>query len=322
MDLACSESEEAARRAVADRLDACCPTSRVRAAEPMGFDQNLLTDLDVFPYDGSVTELAVACEEVGKRLAPAPIIEVAVTRRLLRAVATVPTNLPASALPTLALCPAVSGLARLVPAGAVATHVVALHDERLVLVAIERRQSPPPNLGSMPIADISLDGANVVELAIGPSARALHARAVDEWRVLTAAALVGLARGAFDLAVERVQKREQFGVPIGTFQVVQHRLADLATELDGAQLLCWEAAWTSEEGAERTGVLAAMALAFAAATASTVATESLHLHGGLGFTLDCDIQLYFRRAKAWPLLLDDPELELARLGALLYGTAS
>src|SRR5438552_1609687 len=85
------------------------------------------------------------------------------------------------------------------------------------------------------------------------------ARALDAWRGLTGALLVGLADGALDLAVAHVSQREQFGVPIGSFQSVQHRLADLATERDGARLLVWEAAWAADAERARASALAALA---------------------------------------------------------------
>jgi alkylation response protein AidB-like acyl-CoA dehydrogenase len=212
-----------------------------------------------------------------------------------------------------------------VPAGAVADEVVVLDGDGLRLVALtDDARRPVANLGSSPLAVCwfetegeRVDGGRV--LASGAAARAEHARAVDEWRVLTAAALVGLAQGALDLAVAHVCTRQQFGVPIGSFQAVQHRLADLVTDLDGARLLVWEAAWAADADSQRAAELAAMAFVWAASTATRVATESLHFHGGYGFTLEHDIQLFFRRAKAWPLALDDPDRELQRLGDLLYG---
>jgi len=321
MDLAHDDAEDAAHEAVAAALAAHCPLERVRKAEPLGFDADLWARLDpVTAPLFRLTELAVAAEETGRRIAPVPFVEVSVARRLLGGLDV--ADLP---LPTLAVRPVEAGLARLVPAGAVASHVVALAGDRLVLVTAPDTAYglAPPTLGAAPLADhVVGDAVGDVVLATGPDAVARHTRAVDEWRVLTANLLVGIATGAFDLAVERVRTREQFGVPIGTFQAVQHRLADLATEIDGARLLAWESAWASDDGDSRAGVLAAMAFVNAADVAGRVATEALHLHGGLGYTVAGDVQLFFRRAKAIPLVLGDPERELARLGDLLYGPSA
>jgi alkylation response protein AidB-like acyl-CoA dehydrogenase len=134
----------------------------------------------------------------------------------------------------------------------------------------------------------------------------------------SSASRLGLARRQLDLTVAYVKERRQFGVPVGSFQAVQHRLADVATDLDGARLLVRKAAWAAQGGEPEAAVLAAMAFVWAAGTAHRVATESLHFHGGYGYTLDHDIQLFFRRATAWPLVLGDPDRELGRLGDLLY----
>ena len=130
---------------------------------------------------------------------------------------------------------------------------------------------------------------------------------------------VALSRvGAF-LVVEYVRGREQFGVPIGSFQSVQHRLADLATERDGARLLVWEAAWAADAERARASTLAAMAFWWSARTAEAVTTDALHFHGGYGFTLAQDIQLYFRRAKAWPLALGDLDRQLLTVAGRCFG---
>jgi alkylation response protein AidB-like acyl-CoA dehydrogenase len=137
---------------------------------------------------------------------------------------------------------------------------------------------------------------------------------------LTAAALAGLARGALDLGVDYAKARRQFGVAIGAFQAVQHRLADVATAVEGARWLAYEAAWAQSEDPGRASALASMAMLFSAASAEQAASASLHFHGGYGFMLEYDIQLYFRRAKGWALVNGDPGREYRRLAALLFGT--
>ena len=118
--------------------------------------------------------------------------------------------------------------------------------------------------------------------------------------MLTAAALAGLARAALDLGVAYVKERHQFGVPIGSFQTIQHRLADLHTAVDGARLLALEAADALDDARDPDGpALAAMALEFCGQVAEDAAAASLHFHGGYGFMLEYDVQLYVRRAKAW-----------------------
>jgi alkylation response protein AidB-like acyl-CoA dehydrogenase len=87
---------------------------------------------------------------------------------------------------------------------------------------------------------------------------------------------------------------------------------------DGAQLLTYEAAWARDEDLPDAAALASMAFLFNADTAFRAARECLQFHGGYGVTLEYDIQLYFRRAKAWPLALGDPRREYQRLADLAY----
>ncbi len=156
-------------------------------------------------------------------------------------------------------------------------------------------------------------------VAGGARAVELHDHTVDEWRVLMAGALVGLAGAALELGVEYAKQRHQFGVPIGSFQSLAHSLADVATAVDGAQLLVREAAWAADEAEPDATALARMAFLFAARSAQQTTAVALHVHGGYGFTLEYDIQLYHRRAKAWPLLLGDPRRGALHLADALFG---
>jgi alkylation response protein AidB-like acyl-CoA dehydrogenase len=122
--------------------------------------------------------------------------------------------------------------------------------------------------------------------------------------------------------VNYVKQRHAFGVPLGWFQSVQHRLADVATAGEGAELLCWEAAWARATGDPRAAALAIMALLFAGESAFQTCRASLQFHGGYGYTLEYDIQLFFRRAKAWPLALGPPAVRYQRLADLLYRPGS
>src|SRR5690242_17638751 len=157
-------------------------------------------------------ELAIAAEALGQYLAPVPLIEAAVAGGLL---ATLAALAPGEGVATLALAPAAGGVARLVPAGAVADLVVVLRGEELLLV--EQRDKPAaagPNLGAMPLADCPIPG-NAVVLARGTQAVAVWRRGVRQWRLLTAAALAGLAGRALEIGVGYVLQRRAFGVLIG-----------------------------------------------------------------------------------------------------------
>jgi alkylation response protein AidB-like acyl-CoA dehydrogenase len=157
----------------------------------------------------------------------------------------------------------------------------------------------------MQLADVELP-TGIDPVATGTRVWQLWTTAIDEWMALSAAALVGLAARALELAVDYVKERAAFGVTVGTFQAVAHRLADCATALDGARLLAYEAAWAQIHEPRRFPELSAMSFAFASQTAREITYWSMHFHGGYGVMVEYDIQLYFRRARAWPAVLADP----------------
>ena len=119
----------------------------------------------------------------------------------------------------------------------------------------------------------------------------------DRWRTLSGSWFAGAARAVLDLGIAYVKERHQFGVPIGSFQTIQHRLADLHTAVTGAELLAREAAVASDAGDPDAPALAAMARWWCGRVAVDAAEASLHFHGGYGFMLEYDVQLYVRRVK-------------------------
>jgi alkylation response protein AidB-like acyl-CoA dehydrogenase len=135
----------------------------------------------------------------------------------------------------------------------------------------------------------------------------LHLEAWPAWHdtmldgiTLLAAQAAGGARAALELAIGYARTREQFGKPLAGFQSISHYLADATTAVDGAEALTWEAAWARCRGRsiER---LAPMAKSYACATFRDVTATAQQIFGGNGFTVDFDIQLYFRRAKSLQL---------------------
>jgi alkylation response protein AidB-like acyl-CoA dehydrogenase len=115
--------------------------------------------------------------------------------------------------------------------------------------------------------------------------------------ILLAAWAIGAADRTQEMTVQYAKDREQFGKPIGAFQSIAHYLADCQTELDGARTLVHEAAWARSAG-RPVARLAPMAKLFAAKVLRDLTATAQQIHGGNGFTLDYDVQLYFRRAKA------------------------
>lgn len=336
MDLRPTDEQQQLVAAFADLYADASSPDRVRAAEPVGhlpelWDRLMATgavEMGVPEQAGgggaSLLDLALVAEQHGRYVAPAPLIEAQVAARLLSrlpdAADVLRGVLAGERLVTIAVRPVRNGTASLVPAGAVADAVLALEDDRLVLAPIPTGVRHVVNTGAMPLADVAV-GADATVLATGADALTAYAVALDEWRVLTAAALVGIAQRALEIGVAYVKERHAFGQPIGGFQGVAHRLADRATEVDGAQLLAREAAWAAAEDPQRAPELAAMAIGFAADTARDTTYFALHFHGGYGFMLEYDAQLYFRRARAWAGVLGEPRDAYRRVADLRYALA-
>jgi alkylation response protein AidB-like acyl-CoA dehydrogenase len=135
--------------------------------------------------------------------------------------------------------------------------------------------------------------------------------------VLLAAHAVGGARYAHEITTQYAKDRHQFDKPLGAFQALAHNLADTVTALDGAEQLVHEAAWAGASGRPLT-TLAPMAKLFACRTFRDITAMAQQIFGGIGFTLDFDIQLYFRRAKQQQLMWsNDRVLEDAVAASLL-----
>jgi alkylation response protein AidB-like acyl-CoA dehydrogenase len=135
--------------------------------------------------------------------------------------------------------------------------------------------------------------------------------------VLLAAQAVGGARYALEITNQYAKDRQQFDKPLGAFQALAHNLADAATNLDGAEQLVHEAAWAGASGRSLRS-LAPMSKLFACRTFRDITAMAQQIFGGVGFTLDFDIQLYFRRAKQQQVMWsNDRSLEDAVAAALL-----
>lgn len=310
---------------------------RVRAAEPSGFDPKLwkalletgAVEMAVEEAEGgwgaSEVDLALIAEQFGRAVASAPVIESQVGARLLAACGDAGSelleqSLAGDKLVSFAPRPGHGDLLPLVPAGAVADAVVAFADKRVVAVGVSGNRQPVQNLGTLPLADITLDDVKI--LAEGADAERLFSAAVDLWLTLTANALAGAAKKAVEIGVEYAKQRHAFGTAIGSFQAVSHPLADSATAADGARLLALKAACAFADEPGRASELAAMAFAFAYETARDATNRSLHTHGGYGFGMEGDIQLYFRRVRGWAMVYGEPGVALDRVADARYGAVA
>ncbi len=159
--------------------------------------------------------------------------------------------------------------------------------------------------------ELHLEGAHG-EL-VGKSGR-LIGPALARATALRTCELVGVMERAVEMAAEHARARVQFGQPLGAFQAVQHRLADMLIDLEGARLVAYRAAWalTLDPLAEHE---VAVAKAWVSDACQRVAFGAQQIHGGIGVDLDYDLQLYFRRAKALELELGSAPQHRAKLAS-------
>ena len=333
MDLSFTPDQDALRDATTRLYAKESHGERVREAEATGFDPALWAAVVAMGLPtmalpeaaggagASLTDLAAAVEVHGAFLGSIPLVDTAVAARLVARVSAddeVLQQVAGGAVAALALLPPAGGGATMVPGAAIAAVVLALDGDRLVAATngAEARRT----LAGLAVGDADLAGARVV--AEGAAVVAAYEAALDEWRALTAVAQAGLARATFDLGVRYAKDRHQFGAPIGSFQALQHRFADLHTRVDGSRLLAYEAVWALDEHVPTARALAAQASWWCGEVADEAAGFSLHVHGGYGFMLEYDVQLHVRRAKATRLLLGDPRHELQRIAEHRWGASS
>jgi alkylation response protein AidB-like acyl-CoA dehydrogenase len=147
-------------------------------------------------------------------------------------------------------------------------------------------------------------------------------RALDVATVALAAEMVGGMQRILDLTVEYAKTRKQFGKPIGMFQAVQHQCADMYLETESSRSAAYYAAWALEENVPDASAAASIAKIYASDASRTVGNRGIQVHGGMGFTWENDIHLYYRRAKASETALGDATLHRERLARLVIDTGA
>jgi alkylation response protein AidB-like acyl-CoA dehydrogenase len=315
MDFSLSADQQDLRRMLRDLAADHATPERLRAAidSPDGYDAELwrlvsdelaLTAIAVPEAcggaGGSFVDAAIVIEEAGRGLWPVPILA---------------TLVSAQAMPTGQLAAFVVGDAVAVASGALtgtATHVIDGHRFAQLLVATpDGLWSVEASAGGVVVTGArSLDLTRwlaTVELSGAPAEqvgdRTAAMRAVDTLRVALAIEAVGAARHCLDTTVDYLKTREQFGRPIGSFQALAHRAADLAVMLEAATSTAYYAAWAVADSPDEVGVVAPLAKSVCADAYATIAAETIQLHGGIGFTWEHEAHLYFKRATATQALL-------------------
>ena len=320
LDYSLSEDHQALQAAYKDFFATRCPIETVRAAEESGFDKNLWERLCAMGAttmavpesaggDGAtLVDLTLVAEEIGRSLAPVPWIDHVCAERLLARLGAVETDV-VDGTKLVALDPqqdAVTGR-RLIPAGSVAEQVLVRDGTEIVALSFASRPAHVDNIGKLPMAWVdpaTADSRTV--LAGGPEALAEYQRALDEWRLLTGAALVGLVEETMTIAAEFAKTRYTLGVPISSLQAISHPLANIAITVQGGRNLARRAAWFLDNEPEERRELAPSTFVFMAEEAAKAATMAVHVQGGLGVSAEAAATAYLVRARGWAVAGGDP----------------
>jgi len=141
----------------------------------------------------------------------------------------------------------------------------------------------------------------------------------DDTRTAVAAQGVGIAKGAAERALDYAGEREQFGRPIGDFQAIQHKLAEMYTQTEAARMLTYKSAWSVDNADEQLTTLASMAKEFASRVAVEVADEAVQIHGGAGYVNDFDVERFYRDAKITQIYEGTTEIQKNVIARELQG---
>jgi alkylation response protein AidB-like acyl-CoA dehydrogenase len=176
--------------------------------------------------------------------------------------------------------------------------------------------------GSRRLVHVDLDGVRVERdriLGDGRPASAASAlrRAIEEATVATALEIVGTAQTIFDVTLEYAKQREQFGVPIGSFQAIKHKFADMLVMLERARSTGYFAALTIAEDDPRRTTATSVAKVAAGDCQRLLAKEGIQIHGGIGYTWEHDMHLYVKRAKSLEPMFGTSRTHRAHIADLL-----
>ncbi len=351
MDFDLSEDQLALRDGARALLDDLAPPTRIRAVAetPTRVDADLWTamveqgwlGIAVPETDGGVglgmVELAVLLEEVGRHVAPAPFLptvlaidvflrigDAATVAALLGGdqVACIAWSRRADAVraeadgggwvltgrPDPIAFASVADLALVVATGADGPALFAVD-----LEAAGRPAAEPAMDLTRPVAWLPLERTPARRLGREDLVVAL----LDRGATGTSLELLGSASSALDLAVEYAKERVQFGRPIGSFQAVKHRCADMLVDVEGIRSTAYWAAWCLEAGDPDQSIAASTAKTWAADASKRVMAGALQVHGGIGFTWEHDLHLFMKRAQLDQLTFGDSVYHRTRLASLL-----
>jgi alkylation response protein AidB-like acyl-CoA dehydrogenase len=311
MDFSLTEDQELLRDTAHKLLDRECPASLVRAhIDDPSVYQPLWRHLSEYTALGSgpATDLCLFLAETGYTAAPGPFLATALYASLTGDGDTIGTvaflDDPVNSFVLEA--DRVERVALIGPGPTLAVVEAAALGDRLRFVStldFSRRL-------------FALDSAGL-ETAAQPLAPATYSAWRDRAHVSIAAEMVGTARHIFDMTLAYAKERNQFDRPIGSFQAIQHKLADMSLALERATSAVQYGAMTSEAGASESTLACHAAKAAAGEAARRILKDGAQIHGGIGYTWEHDLHLYLRRATSDEYLLGTTSWHLDRIADLL-----
>jgi alkylation response protein AidB-like acyl-CoA dehydrogenase len=330
MDFGLTDDQRDIQRTARDLLAERAKPDRVREhAEAGTVDESLWSELSELGWPGIAIsedhggqglgqiELSILSEELGRALAPVPFLPSALAATIIEQAGSSDQHerwLPGLASGKLigALGQASEGTARFVIGGADADVIVLVEDDGngRVLAREEAEVTPIPSI------DPTRSAASV-SAGSGSELPGDVASGVDHALVSVSSELVGVCDRALEMTVAYVKERKQFGVPVGAYQAVSHRCAQMLLETEKARSTAAFAAWTADADPEQLAEAAAMAKAAASDAGREVTSGAIQAHGGIGFTWEADVHWLFKRAQIDAVLLGGAKQHRARLAAIL-----
>ncbi len=263
-------------------------------------------------------ELSILCEELGRAVAPVPFLASAMAACVIEQAGSDEQRkrwLPglASGETVGALAGAVDGTAELVVSGAEADVIVLVEDDG------SGRLLRPQDAEVTSVAAIDPTRSAASVSAAAGAGESLEDGCPGFGRALVAVSseLVGVSERALEMTLAYVKDRKQFGVPVGAYQAVSHRCAQMLLDTEKARSTTAFAAWSADADPDRLAEAAAMAKAAAADAGREVTASAIQAHGGIGFTWEADVHWLFKRAQIDAVLLGGPGRHRARVAAIL-----
>jgi alkylation response protein AidB-like acyl-CoA dehydrogenase len=264
-------------------------------------------------------ELSILCEELGSSLAAVPFLPSVMAATLIELAGSPEQRerwLPrlASGEATGALGVADEGVAQLVIGAAEADVIVLVEEDQTARLLTSEQAEVTPAASIDPTRSCALVTAPA---GAGEELDGDVAAGIDRALVAVSSELVGVCDRALQLTVAYVKDRRQFGVPVGAYQAVSHRCAQMLLDTEKARSTAAFAAWTADADPERLAEAAAMAKAAASEAGREVTASAIQAHGGIGFTWEADVHWLYKRAQLDAALLGGAKHHRARLAAIL-----